>query len=125
MGDARLANVLERRGAVVALVDWELASVGNPRADIAYHLYLDGRYANVAGRRLDGLPDADATWRGWEERTGLDASDRGYWTAYAATYMAITATRAMRLGYGFDACDIEGANPIVADLEALLRDVEL
>jgi aminoglycoside phosphotransferase (APT) family kinase protein len=122
MGDARMANLLERNGTVVALVDWELAHVGNPRGDIAYHLYMDGRYASFRGGRLEGLPTADATWARWEERTGLLASDRPYWKLYAATFMAITATRAMRLGYGFEAGDIEAANPIVADLEGLPED---
>ena len=122
MGDARMANLLERDGEVLALVDWELAHVGNPRGDIAYHLYLDGRYAAVAGRRLGGLPDADATWRRWEERTGLAADDRRYWEVYAATYMAITATRAMRLDHGFEAADVEAGNPIIPDIEILLEE---
>ena len=115
-----MANLLEREGSVIALVDWELAYVGNPRGDIAYHLYMDGRYAAVAGRRLSGLPDADSTWRRWEDRTGLEASDRRYWAMYATTFMAITATWAMRLAYGFDPSQIERANPIIADIEAVL-----
>ena len=122
MGDARMANLLERDGRVVALVDWELAHVGNPRGDIAYHLYMDGRYAALTGRRLDGLPDADATWLRWEQHTGLDASDRHYWTIYAATFMAITATRAMHLAYGFGRSEIENANPIIPDIDALLEE---
>jgi aminoglycoside phosphotransferase (APT) family kinase protein len=120
MGDARMANLLERDGKVAALIDWELAHIGNPRADIAYHLYLDGRYATVAGRRLEGLPDADTTWRRWEDRTGLIANERRYWELYAATYMAITATRAMRLSHGFGAADVEANNPIIPDVVALI-----
>lgn len=122
MGDARMANLLARGGNVVALVDWELAQVGNPRGDIAYHLYLDGRYASVAGRRLDGLPDAATTWRRWEGRTGLAATDRRYWEVYGATSFAITATRAMRLGHAFDPRDIEIVNPMIPDLGAFLED---
>jgi aminoglycoside phosphotransferase (APT) family kinase protein len=122
MGDARMANLLARDGRVVALVDWELAHVGNPRSDIAYHLYLDGRYATVAGRRLEGLPDAVSTWQRWEHHTGLAATDRRYWTIYGTASMAITATRAMRLGHGFEASDIEAVNPMVADIEAFLNE---
>jgi aminoglycoside phosphotransferase (APT) family kinase protein len=122
MGDARMANLLQRDGKVLALVDWELAYVGNPRGDIAYHLYMDGRYATVAGRRLDGLPDADTTWRRWAQRTGLAATDRRYWAIYGSTFMAITATRAMRTVHGFDPADIEVINPIVPDIEAFLEE---
>jgi aminoglycoside phosphotransferase (APT) family kinase protein len=125
MGDARMANLIERDGAVVALVDWELANVGNPRADIAYHLYMDGRFSRVAGRRLSGLPTADETWRRWEERSGLAATDRTYWTVFAALIISITATRSMRIDYGFEPGDIEALNPFAADFELLLDGKEL
>jgi aminoglycoside phosphotransferase (APT) family kinase protein len=124
MGDARLANLVERDGKVAALVDWELAHLGNPRADIAFHLYMDGRFAAVAGRRLDGLPDAEATWRRWERGTGLAASDRRYWQTYAACFMAITATRAMRLDLGIDQAEVEALNPMARDVKAFLEEAE-
>ena len=125
MGDARMANLIERDGEVVALVDWELANVGNPRADIAYHLYMDGRFARVAGWRLSGLPTGDETWRRWEERTGLTATDRTYWTVFAALIISVTATRAMRIDYGFEPGAIEGLNPFAADVALLLDGKEL
>lgn len=121
MGDARMANLLAQDGTVVALVDWELAYVGNPRGDIAYHLYMDDRYTRVTGRRLDGLPDAEATWRRWEIHTGLIASDRRYWTCYAATFIAVTATRALRLVHRFDADAVETLNPFISDLKAFIE----
>ena len=125
MGDARMANLIERNGAVVALVDWELANVGNPRADVAYHLYMDGRFARVAGRRLSGLPTVDQTWRRWEERSGLAATDRDYWTVFAALIISITATRSMRVDHGFAPGDIEAMNPFAADIERLLDGKEI
>lgn len=125
MGDARMANLIERDGRVVALVDWELAHVGNPRADLAYHLYMDGRFARVAGRRLSGLPTVDRTWQRWEERSGLAATDRAYWTVLAALVISITATRSMRIDHGFAPGDIEALNPFAADLGLLLDGKEL
>ena len=47
----------ERNGKVAALVDWELAHLGNPRGDIGFHLYLDSLFAVFAGQRLTGLAD--------------------------------------------------------------------
>lgn len=119
MGDARMANIVERGGVVAALVDWELAHVGNPRGDVGYHLYMDRRYAAVAGRRLDGLPAADATWARWGARTGMTTTDRRYWEVFGAVVMSITTSRVMRLVYGLDPDDIEALNPFVADLQEL------
>jgi aminoglycoside phosphotransferase (APT) family kinase protein len=123
MGDARMANLVERDGKVAALVDWELAHVGNPRGDIGFHLYMDSLFAVFAERRLTGLPTGEATWERWERRTGLEVSDPHYWRTYGACAMAITATRAMRLDLGFDEADAEPNNPMAQDVDMLLREV--
>ncbi len=122
MGDARMANLVERDGKVAALVDWELAHVGNPRGDIGFHLYMDSLFAVFAGRRLEGLPTDQATWERWERRTGLEASDFRYWKTYGACAMAVTATRAMRLDLGFDEADVELHNPMAQDVDGLLKE---
>ncbi len=123
MGDARMANLLERDGQVVALVDWEVAHVGNPRNDIAYHLFHDHRYAEATGQRLEGLPWQDETWSRWEERTGLAAGDRRYWNVKAGTWFAIIATRMRGLVNRIDAVELERLNPVIPDLRRLLDDV--
>jgi aminoglycoside phosphotransferase (APT) family kinase protein len=120
MGDARMANLIEREGEVVALIDWELAYIGNPQGDVGYHLYLDSRYGTLAGGRLDGLPSPDETWRRWEQRSGIAVADPRYWTAYGALVIAITATRALRLVHNLAAADVERRNPFVADLHRLI-----
>ena len=124
MGDARMANLVERHGKVAALVDWELAHLGNPRGDIGFHLYMDSLFAVFAGRRLSGLPTGEATWERWERRTGFEVADPHYWRTYGACAMAITATRAMRLDLGFDEADVESGNPMAQDVDGLLREVD-
>ena len=123
MGDARMANVLERNGRTAALVDWEVVHVGNPRGDLAYHLYLDGRYARVTGQRLEGLPSHEDTWHRWEDRTGLAAGNTGYWQLFAATWFAVTATRMMVAVHGMDAETIEAINPMIPDVERRREEV--
>jgi aminoglycoside phosphotransferase (APT) family kinase protein len=124
MGDARMANLVERDGKVAALVDWELAHVGNPRGDIGFHLYMNSLFAVFAERRLTGLPSSEATWERWERRTGLEVSDPHYWRTYGACAMAITATRAMRLDLGFHEADVEPNNPMAQDVDMLMREVD-
>ncbi|WP_163549034.1 phosphotransferase family protein [Candidatus Frankia nodulisporulans] len=120
MGDARLANLIVDGETPVALVDWELAHVGNPRGDLAYKLYLDDRYARIAGARPSGLPSAARTWRRWARRTGFTLGDTRYWEIYAATFMAVTTTRAFRVIRGTAEADIERLHPSLPDLERLL-----
>lgn len=94
MCDSRLANAIVSNDDIVALVDFELAYVGNPAADIAYSLFTDRVFSDLAGgNRLDGFLDADATWALWESATGRRCHDRGYWGVHAAMVLCITASR--------------------------------
>lgn len=67
-GDVGPGNFLYRDGEVVALLDWELAHLGDPMDDLAFHslrthLLFDGsfcdlqwsleRYAHYSGRKID------------------------------------------------------------------------
>jgi aminoglycoside phosphotransferase (APT) family kinase protein len=64
-GDFRLGNVLCRGERAVAVVDWEIWSVGDPRTDLGWFLlFADHRNFPALGRPVAGLPD---------ERTLLDA----------------------------------------------------
>lgn len=116
MGDARLVNGLVRGEEVRALVDFEVAYVGNPAADIGYSLFFDGMQRQQTDRPLDGLPSPDDTWARWSAATGRAADDRAYWTAFGATVLCVTATRAM-LQWGFSDTSVEADNTIVADWE--------
>jgi aminoglycoside phosphotransferase (APT) family kinase protein len=95
MGDARLANALVRDADVVAIVDWEIAYLGNPAADIGYGINHQGWLTQCAGTRLDGIPAPDETWDLWESLSGrrVPAPDRRYWEAFGSMIITITATR--------------------------------
>ncbi len=92
MGDARLVNAIIDGTQVGALVDFEVAYVGNPTADIGYSLFLERSHAHTAP--LPGLPTEDETWSRWSAATGRDLADLDYWTAYGATIIVVTASRA-------------------------------
>jgi aminoglycoside phosphotransferase (APT) family kinase protein len=92
MGDARLVNAIVAGTDVAALVDFEVAYVGNPTADIAYSLFLERSHTHTAS--LVGLPSEAATWARWRAATGRELADLDYWMAYGATIIVITATRA-------------------------------
>ena len=70
-GDARPGNLIYRDGRVVAALDWELAHICPPEADVAYLLLIDEAVAELNDvPRLPGLPDAAETVAYYESRMG-------------------------------------------------------
>jgi aminoglycoside phosphotransferase (APT) family kinase protein len=70
-GDARLPNVIFRDGEVAGVLDWEMAFLGDPEADLAWWLFLDWHHSEGHGLpRLAGLPGRDETVQRYEELTG-------------------------------------------------------
>ena len=92
MGDARLVNAIVAGSEVAALVDFEVAYVGNPIADVGYSLFLERSHAHTAP--LPGLPSEAETWARWSDATGRELVDLPYWTAFGATIIVVTASRA-------------------------------
>ncbi|WP_007509101.1 phosphotransferase family protein [Pseudofrankia saprophytica] len=120
MGDARIANCLIDGNEARALVDFEVAYVGNPAADVAYSIFFDDLHRSGAQQPLDGLPSAAETWDRWSRATGRAVDDPAYWTAFGVTILCVTATRAM-IQWGLADEGIESANPLVARWEACVE----
>jgi aminoglycoside phosphotransferase (APT) family kinase protein len=75
-GDARLGNVMfdaDRR--VVAVLDWELASLGPPEMDVAWFVALDELTAKATGARAPGFEDRGAVLARYEQRLGRQLVD--------------------------------------------------
>jgi aminoglycoside phosphotransferase (APT) family kinase protein len=121
MGDARLVNCLLVGTDVAALVDFEVAYTGNPAADIGYSLFVDQRHRGHTDRPLSGLPTADETWARWARTTGRDLDHRDYWSAFGATVIVVTATRAM-VQWGMSTSSLDTDNPLVAAWETAVQD---
>lgn len=68
-GDYRLGNLISSGSEPVALIDWEIWSVGDPRVELGWFLvFADGSNFPGVGRYVAGLP-------GPEELVGLYAAD--------------------------------------------------
>jgi aminoglycoside phosphotransferase (APT) family kinase protein len=93
-GDYRLDNLIIAKNAprVVAVLDWELSTLGDPLADFSYHLMAwhmphsesAAGTASLVGHDLDalGVPDLNAYVGAYVARTGLDP--RPYLSVYLA-----------------------------------------
>ena len=100
-GDFRLDNVIlaPDRNEIIAVLDWELSTLGDPLGDFTYHLMQwvmppsrDGSgVGSLLGHDLDalGIPPLDAYVARYCERTGRDGiPDLDYYLAYNFFRMA-------------------------------------
>jgi len=91
-GDYRLDNMILAPDApnIVAVLDWELSTLGDPLADFSYHLMQwhmppsDAGTGSLVGENLAalGIPQLDAYVDAYVERTGFDP--RPYLPVYFA-----------------------------------------
>jgi aminoglycoside phosphotransferase (APT) family kinase protein len=92
-GDFRLDNMIVHPSEpkVVAVLDWELSTIGHPLADFTYHLLpwqmpeLGIGSVGLAGKDLAalGIPSEEEYVRRYCERTGRqEIPDRGFYSAF-------------------------------------------
>ncbi len=95
-GDYRLDNLVFAHDAprILAILDWELSTLGHPLADFSYHCMSwhipPGQFRGIAGLDLAGLgiPDEASYVRAYCERTGRDVSAlMRHWDFYMAYNM--------------------------------------
>jgi len=97
-GDARLGNIIFNPAldGVAAVLDWEMAVLGNPVQDIAWFNYLDSTFAEGLGMpRLEGLPDYAETVQRWEKASGHSARDYNYYQIFAGLRYGLILSRIM------------------------------
>jgi aminoglycoside phosphotransferase (APT) family kinase protein len=96
-GDAKLDNVVVGPGetpAVAAVLDWEMAPVGDPRADQGYLLSFwpepgaDHPLAQLVTAG-DGFPSRDEMVTAWEQATGRVAGDLTWFVTLAIWKLAV------------------------------------
>lgn len=86
-GDARMGNTLyeEPGHDVAAALDWEMAFLGDPVADLAWFIFIDRYLAAEYGlRRLEGSPGPEETIGRYEELTGISVKNFFFNEVFAA-----------------------------------------
>lgn len=96
-GDARLGNMVFNGHKVAAILDWEMACIGDPDADLAWFAHID--WASSEGRssgplaRMAGLPSIAQTLAHYQKITGRKVSNFDYYDVFATWRMAMIYTR--------------------------------
>lgn len=89
-GDIRLGNALHAPdGTTLALLDWELSTLGDPLADVSYLLRSWATPEQAAGGEgppaaASGFPSRDELAERYAAASGRSLDDLGYWTALNA-----------------------------------------
>lgn len=96
-GDARLGNVIWRGFEPVAVLDWEMATLGPPELDLGWLLYAHRIFQELAHVfELPGLPDLlrpDDVATTYEARTGYAPRDLDFYFTFSAVQWAIIFVR--------------------------------
>jgi aminoglycoside phosphotransferase (APT) family kinase protein len=124
-GDYRLDNLLvDEQDQVAAVLDWEMATLGDPLTDVALMLVY-GRLGSLDASVSDassapGFLDEDETLEVYRARSGRDLSAMGFYLGLASFKLAVILegihyryTQGQTVGEGFDS--VGGAvEPILA-----------
>jgi aminoglycoside phosphotransferase (APT) family kinase protein len=93
-GDSRLPNVIYRDGRIVGVLDWEMAFLGDPEADLAWWLFMDWFASGGYGvARLEGMPGREETVARYEALTGQTVRHLFYNEVFAGMRFGVIMVR--------------------------------
>ena len=96
-GDARFENaVIGDDLEVLAVLDWDMTSIGAPEHDLAWFTSLDLTMERIFGERLDAFPDRVGTIALFEECAGRPVQDLDWYETLAMVRSTAVMTR---IGY--------------------------
>jgi aminoglycoside phosphotransferase (APT) family kinase protein len=125
-GDYRLGNCITGADAkIAAVLDWEIATLGDPLADLGYvlHSWPEPGEAGPAHRMspttLEGFPLRSELVERYAERSGRDVSNIDYYVAFAH-WKTACIVEGVAARYMHGALDTSGVN-----VDAFLLSVEM
>lgn len=93
-GDVRLGNVIfDEARAPVAILDWEMTTIGAPEHDLAWFLALVELQDDLMGERLPGFPDRAAAVAHYEQAVGRTVVDLAWFEILALIRSIAIMTR--------------------------------
>jgi aminoglycoside phosphotransferase (APT) family kinase protein len=124
-GDVRLGNlIVDGGGGVVAVLDWEMSTVGAAEHDLAWWQALEATQDELVGRRVEGFPDLDVARADYEQMLGRPLQDMEWFELFAMLRSTAIMTRAAireELDGRRPMLPVEG-NPVVDRLERMVSE---
>lgn len=94
-GDSRIGNVMfSPAGERLAVLDWEMVTLGSPSQDIAWAWFLDRHHSECLDvPRLEGFPSKEATVARFEAKSGLSAKEFDFYEVFAGFRFCVIMAR--------------------------------
>lgn len=107
-GDSRISNQIFRDFECVAVLDWEMVTLGNPEQDLAWWIFLDRHFSEALSvARLPGFPSYDATVARYEQLTGRPVRHLDYYQVFAGLRFAVIMMRVAQMCVDYDFLPVE------------------
>lgn len=127
-GDARIGNIMYRDFSPVAVLDWEMATVGPRELDIAWMIFIHRFFQDLAElATLEGLPtflSREDVAAEYERRTGHTPRDLDFYITYSALVHAVIMfrinCRAIHFGQAAEPADPDDMILHRATVEAMM-----
>ncbi len=126
-GDFHLRNVIASHdtGEVIAALDWELCTLGDPLADIGSMLAYWAEPGETTGgdfsaTTLEGFPDRAEVAQTYLDETGRDPAALKYWHALGLWKVSVIAEGVMRRAMDEPQNAAESGTPTVERIDALV-----
>jgi aminoglycoside phosphotransferase (APT) family kinase protein len=124
-GDSRLPNVIYQGTEVAGVLDWEMAFLGDPEADLAWWLFMDWFASGGYGvPRLEGMPEREETVTRYEELTSEPVRNLFYNEVFAGFRFGVIMVRVVAMmvhrGLPLPVPDFASNNPATRKLAEML-----
>jgi aminoglycoside phosphotransferase (APT) family kinase protein len=125
--DYKYDNVVldpEQLARVVAVLDWEMTTLGDPMLDLAWWIFLDRHFhEGLPAPRMEGFPTREEMLSRYEERTGWKPHDLEFYEVFAGLRFAVVMMRVAAMCVEFELLPPDtdmGVNNIVTRLLAAM-----
>lgn len=122
-GDLRIGNVMVEDGHLSAVLDWELAHLGDPHEDLAFGCMTVWRFGRLDKRGF-GLGQIDDLARAYEAAGGVafDPARFRFWLIYRTVWWALSA---LSMGKGWRSGADRSLERVVVARRAAEQDLDL
>jgi aminoglycoside phosphotransferase (APT) family kinase protein len=124
-GDARIGNIIFRDFEPVAVLDWEMATLGPRQVDLAWYCLFERFFSVEIGMpNLPGFAPMEQVVADYEAAAGVEVGDLSWYTVWGAYRYAVIMMRLCQAGSGADYGFTEDDNVATAMLDHVLSEVD-
>lgn len=96
-GDSRISNIIWQDFRPAAIIDWEMAELAPPAADVVWYRHIDRTMEGATdSSKLPGFLDLDEIVAHYEARTGRTLTNIRWYEVYAAMRFGVVMMRIAR-----------------------------